>query len=248
VLRIDDVPGVVAGDPHPQVLLQGNEAEWVQTVPGLVLDAAGAEIDVAFESLGAEASRLRRIAAALLAFCVLLMGGIAVGLLIIEERETAILRAYATSPLRFGKYVTAKFIGAAAMSLALGPICTAILLGADLPWVPLIVASLASLPAALLLGFIVATVAQDQVAAIAVLKSLLFFFTSLPLFGFFVTGPWALVLSPFSNHWAVQALYLALTPGHGIPWGPLALSLATGVPLVLLVVRVMRRKLGFVSA
>jgi len=249
VLQLDDVPGVLAGYPGveelPRVLLQGNEAPWVQATPGIVLDAAGADVDVEIESLDAGPPRLRRILASLLAFTVLLMGGVAIGLLVLEEKESKTLRAYVISPLRFSEYLMAKIAVATSVSLVLGLASTAILLGTSLSWGALLIASIAALPAALLLGFLIAAIAEDQVAAIAILKSLLFFFTSLPVAGFFATGLWAMPLNLLTNHHAVQALYAAVAPGAAVPWGSMALSLATGLPLVALTVRLMRRKLGF---
>jgi len=249
VQRIDDVPGVIAGEGGlPTVVLEGNEAAWVQAVPGMVLDAAaGPDLDVQWESLGGEASRLRFILGALMAFTVLLLGGIAIGFLVLEEKESGTLRVFTTSPVSFAEYLTAKVLGVAAVSLPLGVAATWILLGPT-PLVPLLVACLGALPAALLLGFLVATFAQDQVAAIALLKSLLFVFTSVPVAGFFLTGSWLWLLAPLSNHHAIQALYLAIQPGAAVPWGRLGLSLLTGLPLVAWVVAMMRARLGFGAA
>ncbi|MCO4772812.1 MAG: hypothetical protein KDA24_22460 [Deltaproteobacteria bacterium] len=247
VQRIDDVAGVVSGeDGVPEVLLEGNEAAWVQAAPGIVLDAAAVQVplDVQWESLESGPSMLRGILASLMAFAVLLMGGVIVGLLVLEEKESKTLRVYATAPLQFGEYLAAKAGLAIALSLPLGVVATLILLG-SVPIVPVAIASIAALPAALLLGFLIAAFAEDQVAAVAMLKSLLFFFTSLPVAGFFVSGPWLWLLAPFTNHHAIQALYQAVQPGASIPWVAMGASLVTGLPLVWWVARALRRKLGF---
>lgn len=250
VRRVDDVPAVLPGPAgRPRVVLQGNEAAWVQELPRHLTDleawrARGGTLpQLRTDNLGEPAPRTTNIAAALLAFCILLIGGLSTGFLILEEKETQTSRVIAVAPLRFVDYLASKLGVAALVGMVLAPLSLALLLGtSELPWGPLAVALVASLPISLSLGLFVGSWANDQLGAVTLLKGALFFYTSLPVAGFFDLGAANAVLWVFPNHWAVQALYGALTGGD---WaGPAALAFVTGSAVLGVVVVGMRRRLG----
>jgi hypothetical protein len=79
------------------------------------------------------------------------------------------------------------------------------------------------------------------------MKALMPVWTSIPILGFVLPEGWQWTQWPFANHWCVQAFYRAL--GNGGSIGGLALlGLLGGLPVLIGVTWLLRRRLGFVSA
>lgn len=252
VLARDDVPGLVAReDGRVEVLLQGDEAPWLQALPGTLVDleahrASGAPLPaLEVRSLGERRPLVRAMAAAMLGFSVLLVVGLVAGMAVLEERETGVARLVAVSPLRFLEYALAKLALAVGLGLALAAIALFLVVGADAPWPALALALVASAPIGASLGLLVGAFAKDQLAAIAMLKAFLFFYTTVPVAGFVVDGPWAMALWPLPNHWAVQSLFQALVGKPDVVALGLAFGLGTLVLAPALVV--LRRRVGLAA-
>ncbi|HJL15379.1 MAG TPA: ABC transporter permease [Sandaracinaceae bacterium LLY-WYZ-13_1] len=244
VERIDDVTGVVAGAARPEVILEGNEAEAARRVPAVVL-AAHAEGRALPPPRPVHGDRpVGTILAALLAFSTILLAGLASGFSILEEKEHGLSAVYATSPLTFTEYAAAKLLASSALGLALAVPATALVLDGRVPFGPFAAALLAALPSGVLLGLIVGAFAKNQLQAIALLKALFFVFTSVPVIGFAVAGTgWAWAVAPFGNHWATQALFVALHEGR-LTGTDALLALGLSVPLVAAALWQMRARLG----
>lgn len=249
----DQVPGLVGGDDgRVELVLEGNEAEYVRAVAALLVDLeahrarGGALPVVEVESLGESRPLIAAIAAALLGFAVLVVSGLVVGFAVLEEKETNASRFLAVAPLSFAEYAAAKVGLAAALGVPLALASMTIVIGpASLPLGPTLLALLGALPIALCLGFVVGAFAKDQLGAIALLKGLFFFWLSVPAVAFAVEGDWRLAFAPFPNHHAVQALFGALTGQALVAPAALAAGLGAGVLAVVLVV--LRRRVGLTS-
>lgn len=249
VLRIDDVTGVVASPSGlPEVIVQGNESEAARMVAPTVLDAhAGGRVLPPPTPVHGDRP-VGMILAAVAAFSTLLLAGLAIGFTVLEEREHGVVALVAVSPLRFAEHLLAKLLASSVLGLVLAWVGAAVVLDGQVPLGPFLVACLAALPSALLLGLIVAAFAKSQLHAIAMLKSLLFVFSSLPVVGFAVQDTsYAWTVAPFANHWAVQALFVAL---HQRELDVPSISLAVGLaaPLLLVVVPLLRTRLGLAPA
>jgi hypothetical protein len=85
--------------------------------------------------------------------------------------------------------------------------------------------------------------AKDQLGAIAIMKALLPVWCSLPILGFVLPEVWIWTQWPFANHWCVQGLYRAFE-GGGMA-AEAGLGVLTGLPVLLGVAWVLRRRLGF---
>lgn len=248
--RIDDVPGVVMGsDGRVKVLLEGNESAWVKELPGELIDlwaleSSGEALPAVSQSeLGAPSFKLKHMLAALLGFSIFVICGISVGFSVIEEKESGTLRALQVAPMTFAHYATAKLLFALALSFVLAPVCLALVFGTwVLPWGAIFLALVSGAPVALSLGFVVGTAAEDQLSAIALLKGALFFYTSVPIAGFFDLGAWGYALWPLPNHWAVQALFGAFE--HGAVGREALIAFGYGGLVLAGVLLWMQRRLG----
>ncbi|MGF1464708.1 MAG: ABC transporter permease [Sandaracinaceae bacterium] len=243
---VDDLVGVVPGpDGRPEVLLQGNEPRATRRVPGIIVEAHARGIALPEARSSHFGLDVRAVLAALTAFSGVLLAGLFVGFTILEEKEQGLLALVAASPLRFGEYLAAKLLTSTVLGLALATAATALVMDGAIPWGPFAGALLVALPSSLLLGLIVGTFANTQLAAIAMLKILMIVFTSLPVVGFAVQGTgWAWTVAAFGNHWAVQGLYAALSAGR-LPAREALWTLGTSLPPFAAVVLLMARRLGF---
>ena len=125
VLELDDVPGIYMEQGSYKVLLEGNEASYMQELPASIIEylTTGADaVSVEYRSLGASTSQVKEISAVLLIFMSVIIGGLTAGLNIVNERETKTMRALAVSPLDVTEYMVGKiaFTLAAGVLLSLG--------------------------------------------------------------------------------------------------------------------------------
>lgn len=241
VLERDDVIGIVGSESGYEVLVEGDEAEPLRRLPSAIL-----EHDIEPPPTPAGSSEIRKISVALMAYAIVVIVGLMLGFATLEEKQTQTHRVYATSPLRFVEYLTAKLTLGVILSLILVVPAVALAIGLDVDWPNILAITLAAAPFGLSLGFIIGVQAKDQLSAIAIMKALLPVWTSIPILGFVLPEAWLWTQWPFPNHWCVQAYYRAL--GDGGPIGALTLAgLLSGIPIFVAVAWLLRRRLGFVE-
>ncbi len=248
----DDVLGVVAASDAPgyEVLVEGDEPESMRGLPHAVLDRASrirsdqpvAEVEVI--AVGSGRPELRRISTALFGYSIVVIVGMMLGFTILEEKISDTHRVYDVSPLRFGEYLLGKLGLGVLLSLVLIVPVIALPLGWEVAWGSIALLVVASCPFGLSLGLIIGMLAKDQLGAIAIMKALMPIWISLPVLGFVLPDAWLWTQWPFSNHWGVQALYLALGRDEGVAELAL-LSVLTGLPVLALSAALLRRRLGF---
>lgn len=241
VLERDDVLGVVGRAGGYEVLIEGDEPESLRALPAAAIEH-GLELEASTPPTGPSA--LRKISTALLAYTITVIVGLMLGFAILEEKQTETHRVYAVSPLRFGEYLAGKLGLGLVLSLLLVIPAVALPIGLQVDWLAIVALTLAGLPFGLALGLIVGCQAKDQLGAIAVMKVLLPIWTSLPVLGFVLPESWMWTQWPFANHWCVQGLYLALGEGGSIV-REASLGLITGLPVLVVTARLLRRRLGF---
>jgi ABC-2 type transport system permease protein len=240
VLERDDVVGVVGQGSGYEVLVEGDEAERLRRLPAAILDH-GIEPQVA----AAGPSELRKISTALMAYAIVVISGLMLGFAILEEKQTQTRRVYAVSPLRFIEYLAGKLLLGLLLSLLLVGPAVALAIGVHVDWLGIASVTVAALPFGLSLGLIIGVIAKDQLGAIAVMKALMPVWVSIPLLGFVLPDHWMWTQWPFPNHWCVQGLYLAFD--HASVGTDAGLGLLTGIPVLLGVAWLLRRRLGFAS-
>jgi ABC-2 type transport system permease protein len=242
VLERDDVVGVVGAGADYEVLVEGDEAEPLRGLPTAILDHG-----IAPQAVAAGPSELRKIATALMAYGIVVICGLMLGFAILEEKQTETHRVYVVSPLRFVEYLTGKLLLGSVLSLLLVCPAVALVIGLHVDWLGIVLVTLAALPFGLSLGLIIGVVAKDQLGAIGVMKALLPVWTSLPMLGFVLPEVWMWTQWPFANHWSVQGLYLAFDGevGGEVIAATAGLGVLTGLPVLVGVAWLLRRRLGF---
>jgi ABC-2 type transport system permease protein len=237
VLERDDLVGVVGRGGGYEVLVEGDEAEPVRELPAAILSHG-----ITPQPVAAGPSELRKISTALMAYAIVVICGLMLGFAILEEKQTETHRIYAVSPLRFFEYLSGKLLLGLLLSLLLVCPAVALAIGPSVDWLGIVLITLAALPFGLSLGLIIGVKAKDQLGAIAVMKALLPVWCSIPILGFVLPELWMWTQWPFANHWCVQGLY------HAFEGSPVVanagLGLLTGLPVLLGVAWLLRRRLG----
>jgi len=253
VMGRDDATGIVAGGDASgeiELIVEGDEPEALRGLALGVLEALrsgtndGRPAAASDEHGGVD---LRAAAAALLAFSVPALISLMLGFTVLEEKSTGAIRAYAVGPLRFVEYLVAKLGLLVLLSTILVVPAVGIVVGfGRVDWLALELMVLAGTPFAASYGLLIGAFAQEQLGAIAMIKSLSPPWTSLPILGFVLPAGWLWTQAPFANHWTVQGIYQVLTGGDAVGrWGLFALL--TGAPVMVGAIVAMARKLGFRS-
>ncbi len=243
----DDVPGLYRVDERFVLVLEGNEDEGAlegfRTIVADAIDLADTTT-IAITDLEGEAPPILEYAAVMLVVLALFVGGILVGFNIVYEKESAVIRAMAVSPLRMVEYVAARSILAVILAYGAGFGSAYIVLGAAVPPASLALAIAAALFVALPFGFIIGAFADNQMTAFALIKLLMAFFITVPFVSIFVADRFQFFFFVFPNYWMFTSVSNALV-GSGVVGQGLAmlLSVVTGLIMVVLLFPRLRKGL-----
>lgn len=231
VRQMDAVAGVTMQNGMATLVVAGDEGgEFVRSANELVgLALAAPESGVAYRS---EAVAARGgLAYDISMICILLMslfvGGATVGLSIVEERESGVIRAVAVSPLRLGGYVASKLIPA--LLLGVSGITAAVLIMGRAELLPrFLLLSAASVCVSGMMAFLLGAFASNQLAAVGVLKLLIPVSMILPVSAMFVAGRWQALYYILPMYWQYRAIEAFLNGSPALV--PALLTLLVSVP------------------
>ena len=231
VRAADAVTGVTLRNGVPTAVFEGNEGQrYIDSTEELVgLALAAPEGGIAYRSEAVEAKggmayRLSMMSVLLLS---LFIGGATVGLSIVEERESGVIRAVAVSPVRLSEYAGAKILSA--LALGLSGICAAALIIGKSALLPrYLLLSAASALVSGMMTFTIGAFANNQIAAIGVLKILVPLSLIVPLSALFVPDVWQFVYYVLPMYWQYRALNAILT-GAPFLW-PTLLTALVSIP------------------
>lgn len=231
VRQMDAVAGVTMHNGEVTLVVAGDEGEeFIRSANELVgLALAAPEGGVSYNSeavavQGGLAYDISMIGILLLSF---LIGGATVGLSIVDERESGVIRAVAVSPLRLGGYAITKMIPAFLLG-AVGVSAAVLILGrADL-LLRFLLLSVASICVSGMMAFLLGAFASNQIAAIGVLKLLIPVGLILPVSAVFVAERWQAFYYVLPMYWQYRAIVAFLS---GSPaWMPVMLTLLVSLP------------------
>lgn len=209
IRETDALAGIAMENGAARVLVEGNEgAAFSQATQAIVSLALGAKGDImayqseALESKGAMAYTVSMIAMLLMS---LFIGGATVGLGIVDEREGGAIRAVAVSPMRLGGYVATKLVPALILGL-FGMAAAALIIGKANLVPHYLLLALSSVLVSGMMTFAVGAFANNQVAAVGVLKVLVPIGMILPISAVFVPQAWQFVYYVLPMYWQYRAL------------------------------------------
>jgi len=245
VMRFDDVPGIYYENGRYFVLLEGNESGAIQDLPGAILDRLNAGEGLALverESLG-RASLFRQFVAILLIITCGAIGGLAIGLSVVNDRETRTMRAYGVSPLSTIEYIVGKSAVALILVLVLSLAVAAIVMGGTMiAYGRLMIAVLASLGINIAVGLVLGLLANNQITAIAVVKVLFIVTQGVPIAAMLLPARFLPVLYPLPNYWAFESLRRIILEPEMSTILSNSVALFSSVLLISLMVPTIKRK------
>lgn len=250
VLAYDEAVGVVPdGAGGYGLLLEGNESESARELSAIVLRRAmaGDPPPVApMVEVGTQQVPYREWVGVFIALSVLFFGAIAMGFYIIEDRESGVIHAIDVTPLRRSTYILARasMVAVLGVTLVYASLVALGVTGYD----PLLVllAALAGLLPAVLFGFVMGAVSDNQIAGFAFVK-IGFWAVLLPaILALFLPDRLAWLLYWVPTYWVFRSFQALLV--EGATWAgfwPLWLAtLATGIIALAAATPWLRRRLA----
>ncbi len=196
------------------MLLEGNEESYVRELPGVILDRIlqGEDaVDLSTVSLGRERSPVREYTAVFFLLGMFLIGGLFIGLSIVDDRQSGTIRALAVAPVNVVEYMIGKSMLGLLVVVALTLAVATILLGPAAVNYPLLLISVAaSLGVAVLIGFLIGLISNNMITAIAIIKVIGLPITGIPIAALFLPDHLKWLLYPFPNYWSFEVFYRML--------------------------------------
>jgi ABC-2 type transport system permease protein len=245
VERFDDVPGIYREGDRYVVLLEGNEEEAIKQLPGAIIEyllGTGPEPDINTVTMGRTSSLAREYGAILLSLTCITIGGLAIGLSIVEDRETRTIRALSVTPVRTGAYLAGKSAFGLSSSFLLALASAAIILGRGHNYLGLAPALATSLLWGLATGFVMGYLCPNQLTAIALLKFIAMGLLGIPVAAMVMPARFKWVLYPFPNYWSFEAMRRVLLDPDLSTVAPNLLAAVLGLGLLALVLPPVSRK------
>ncbi|MEN6595236.1 MAG: ABC transporter permease [Clostridiaceae bacterium] len=246
VRATDAVAGVTVEQGQATVIFEGNEGETfisgTSELVGLALSAPEtlpAYQSVTVEAKGGLAYNLSMIGMLLMS---LFIGGATVGLSIVDERESGAIRAVAVSPMRLAGFALSKLLPALMLGLA-GISAAALIIGKASLLPNYLLLAAASVLVSGMMTFAIGALANNQVAAIGVLKLLVPIGMILPVSAVFVADKWQFFYYILPMYWQYRALNEILTSANAL-W-PTLLTLLVSIPWFFAAIWYFAKKVDF---
>jgi len=227
----DAVAGIVSENGTIRILVEGNEgaafAQGAQAIVSMALSAPDNAMSYHSEVVEAKGTMAYTVSMIAMLLMSLFIGGATVGLSIVEERESGVIRAVAVSPMRLSGFVLTKLIPALLLGL-FGMTAVALIIGKASLIPQYLLLACASVLVSGMMTFAIGAFAGNQVAAIGVLKLLVPLGMILPISAMFVPQAWQFVYYVLPMYWQYRALS-AILSGALATWFTL-LTLLVSVP------------------
>lgn len=166
------------------------------------------------------------------------MVGMVVGFLLLDERDDRTLIALLVTPVAPGDYLGYRLLLPTVVGMAVTLLCLPLTGLLPLPPAIGLAVALLAAPSSPLLALLLAALADNKVAGLALLK-LLNVLLMLPVLAFFVAEPWQWLAGLAPTFWAAKALWLAVE-GRSLLPALIAGVAVNGVALTLLAARYRR--------
>lgn len=213
----DSIAGIAVENGSVKLYIEGNEGEdFANSIKTLAGMALGSEVpsynSKAVEPKESLAYSISMISVLLLS---LFIGGATVGLSIVSERESGVIRAVAVSPLRLFGYVVTKLVPSTILCVV--SIALSVSIMGKLHMLPgLLLLALCSVFSSGFIIFILGSLATNLISAIGVLKLLMPLSLILPISARFVPEGWKFAYYVFPMYWQYSVIEAANNAGEVI--------------------------------
>ena len=238
----DSIAGVYMRDGTVRLLVEGNEAQgFAEARSSLVSAALGADrIEYTSETIEGQSSLAYTISMACIFLLALFIGGATLGLSGVSERESGVIRAVSISPMPLGGYVVSKIIPALLLSMV-GPSACAVIIGHASTLPQFLLLALCSVFVGGMIIFLMIAFADNQIAAVGVLKIVMPLFLVVGVSSVFVPEKWLFLYYALPMYWQYAAIDAIISGGS--PELPLLMILATGFAWFMVVMLIFTKKI-----
>lgn len=187
VKAIDDIAGITRDENGKyRVILEGNEAHDTKEMSYMIIRdiSGGRELDINYEitDIGFRMSPVASIGAASLILMAILIGGIVIGLNIIEEKQSRTISALNVSPMSRFEFIAGKSLIGLILPLIQVYIMLWILGLFSVDKLMILIMTVVSSLIAVIVGFLIGIISSNQISGIANMK-MLFMVPSISIIG-----------------------------------------------------------------
>ncbi len=238
----DSIAGVYMRDGTVRLLVEGNEAQgFAESRSSLVSAALGAgRIEYTSETIEGQSSLAYTISMACIFLLALFIGGATLGLSGVSERESGVIRAVSISPMPLGGYVVSKIIPALLLNMV-GPSACAVIIGHASTLPQFLLLALCSIFVGGMIIFLMIAFADNQIAAVGVLKIVMPLFLVVGVSAVFVPEKWLFLYYALPMYWQYAAID-AIISGES-PELPLLMILTAGFAWFMVVMLIFTKKI-----
>jgi ABC-2 type transport system permease protein len=248
VERMDDTAAIVKNGEGYEIILEGNEMHAIKELPDMILNViekGKIDIPIEYESMGRKESIVKPISAILLIISGIIIGGIVMGLTIVEDKETKTYMALSVSPIKWKEYLLGKSMLCIILAVILSLGSTLILMGANMNYLKLLVGILLSGGFGIIFGYVMGAFSENLMGAVAIMKTLFFILLGIPLAAIFVPKTWHFLFYLFPNYWSYR-IFNSLTLESGA-WSEVLIfgliALLINAVLLILIYRPIKKRL-----
>lgn len=203
----DSIAGVYTQDGNIKLVVEGNEAQgFAESRQNLVSAALSAEAkEYTSEAVESQNSMAYIISMACIYLLALFIGGATLGLGGVNERESGVIRAVSISPMTLWGYTISKIIPALLFGLV-GVSASALIMGRTDALPQFILLALCSVFVSGIIIFLIIAFADNQIAAVGVLKIVMPLFLVVGISAFFIPEKWLFFYYALPMYWQYAAI------------------------------------------
>jgi ABC-2 type transport system permease protein len=225
----DSIAGVYMQNGNVTVLVEGNEAQgFADSRRSLVSAAIGSE-NIAYdtEAIESQNSLAYIVSMACIFLLALFIGGATLGLGGVYERESGVVKAVSISPMTPWGYIISKIIPALMFGFV-GVSACALIMGRTDTLQQFILLVLCSVFVSGIIIFLIISFANNQIAAVGVLKIIMPLFLIVGVSAVFIPEKWVGFYYALPMYWQYTAIDAIISNGKTA--FPLLMTLATSIP------------------
>ncbi len=237
VSGVDSIAGVTMQNGQIRLIVEGNEAAGFAAQRQQLVSAALGNEPIAYTAQAVTAGQplAYTISMASVFLLALFIGGAALGLGGVTERESGVIHALSISPITLAGYLLSKLLPALLFG-TLGVSAAALILGRADTLPQFLLLALCSVFVSGIIILLLVALAGNQIAAVGVLKLMMPVFLVLGVSAVFVPEQWLFLYFALPMYWQYAAIDAILSGGQAAM--PLLMIIATGfawfIPALLL--------------
>lgn len=237
----DSIAGLTMHAGQLRLLVEGNEAGGFAESRRSLAAAALINDAVPYmtEAVEAKSSPAYNISMACIFLLALFIGGATQGLGGVTERESGVLKAVKISPMTLAGYVVSKLLPAVLFGVVSAAAC-ALIIGGTQTLLPFILTALSSVFVSGIIAFLIIAFADNQVAAVGVLKIIMPVFLVVGISAAFIPESLMAVYYPLPMYWQYAAVKAVIA--HEPAAFPMLMILLTGLIWFAVVMAIFAKK------